>query len=97
MMIVLFRPVRSSHEQVEDFVGDFGVEVAGRLVGDDQRRVGDDGPGDADPLLLPAGELPGPVAHAIRQADQVERRLHLLLAAAPPRAASSSSGSSTFS
>ena len=32
------------------------VEVAGRLVAQEQRRVGDDGAGDADALLLAAGE-----------------------------------------
>src|SRR5262245_4180590 len=41
----------------QDFVRALRVEVAGRLVGDDQGRVSDDGPGNADPLLLPAGEL----------------------------------------
>ena len=52
--------------QVQDFVGRLGVEIAGRLVGDDQRRVGDDGPGDADALLLAAGQLARPMTHAIR-------------------------------
>ena len=60
MMIVLFS-ARAARQQVEDFVGGLRVEVAGRLVGDDQRRVGDDRPGDADALLLAAGELPRPV------------------------------------
>ena len=35
------------------------VEVAGRLVGEDQRRVGDERARDRDPLLLTAGELDG--------------------------------------
>src|SRR6516162_4330491 len=42
-------------EQVQDFLGGAGIEVAGRLVGDDQDRVGDDGAGNADALLLAAG------------------------------------------
>src|SRR3712207_1236567 len=33
------------------------VEVAGRLVRDEYRRLRDEGPGDRDALLLPAGEL----------------------------------------
>ena len=33
------------------------VQARGDLVGDDQRRLQGDGPGDADPLPLPAGEL----------------------------------------
>ena len=46
-------------EQPQDLVGALAVEVAGRLVGDDQVGVGDDRPGDRDALLLTAGELAG--------------------------------------
>ncbi len=35
------------------------MQVAGRLVGEDHRGVGDDGARDADELLLAAGELRG--------------------------------------
>ncbi len=49
------------------------VERAGRLVGQQQHRLGHDRPGDRDPLLLPAGELVGQVAGAVGQADRVER------------------------
>ncbi len=38
-----------------------GVEITGRLVGQQQRRAGDDGAGDCHSLLLAAGELPGSV------------------------------------
>ena len=48
------------------------VEVAGRLVGQDERRVGDQGPGHRDPLLLTAGELAGPVLDPVGEADPVE-------------------------
>ena len=41
-----------------------GVEVAGGLVGQQQRRLADQRPGDRDPLLLTAGQLAGPVARA---------------------------------
>ena len=44
-------------QQVEDLVARLAVEVAGRLVAEQQRRVGDDGARDADALLLAAGEL----------------------------------------
>ena len=37
------------------------VEVAGRLVGEEQRRLGDDRARDRDALLLAAGELAGRV------------------------------------
>src|SRR5690606_4187955 len=39
-------------------------------------RLGDEGPGDAHPLLLPTGELVGPLPHMPREADELERRGH---------------------
>src|SRR5579859_3257717 len=48
------------------------VEVAGRLVGQDQSRVGGDGPGDRRPLLLASGHLVGKVVETIAQADRLE-------------------------
>ena len=45
-------------QQVQDLVARLAVEVAGRLVAQQQGRVGDDRAGDADALLLAAGELP---------------------------------------
>ena len=44
-------------QQVEDLVASLAIEVAGRLVAKEQRRIGHDGAGDADPLLLAAGQL----------------------------------------
>src|SRR5262249_53340933 len=41
-------------EQAENFDGGDAVEIAGRLVGDDQRRVGDQRPRNRDALLLSA-------------------------------------------
>ena len=69
-------------EQVEYLLGGVGVEVPGGLVGHDERRIGDDRPGDPHPLLLAAGELAGTMAEAVGQADQLQRRQHL---AAPLR------------
>ena len=40
--------------------------------------IGDHSAGDADALLLAAGELPRAVAHAIREPHQFEGRFHLL-------------------
>ncbi len=48
-------------EDREHVLGGVRVEVAGRLVGEDQRGVGDDRAGDGDALLLAAGELGGEV------------------------------------
>ena len=56
-------------QQVEDLVAGLAVEVAGRLVAEQQRRVGDDGAGDADALLLAARELARVVVGAVGQAD----------------------------
>src|SRR6202023_968605 len=50
-----------------------GVEVAGRLVGEDQVRIGDQRAGDGDALLLSSGELHGPVVDAVAKANLVER------------------------
>ena len=64
-------------EQVEDLVGRLGVEIPGRLVGDNESRIGDDGAGDADALLLAAGKLARTMLHPVGQADQVEGGFHL--------------------
>ncbi len=84
-------------EQVEDLAGRGAVEVAGRLVGDEEIGVGDDRPGDRDALLLAAGELAGIVVLAPLEPDDPQRRRHVLTPAAAARGGSSSSGSSTFS
>ena len=44
-------------EQLHDFLPLRRVQVAGRLVGQDHRRIRDDGARDADELLLAAREL----------------------------------------
>ena len=60
-------------QQAEHLLGGLAVEVAGRLVADQQRRVGDDRAGDRDALLLAAGQLAGLVRGAIGQAHQLQR------------------------
>ena len=49
------------------------VEVAGRLVGEQQRRAVDQRPGDRDALLLAAGELRRVVVQPVAQADALEQ------------------------
>ena len=46
-------------EQLHDLLGLAGMQIAGGFVGQQQRRLVDDRPGNADQLLLPAGELIG--------------------------------------
>ena len=48
------------------------VEVAGRLVGEDEGGAADEGAGDGDPLLLAAGELVRLVVPPVADADVVE-------------------------
>ena len=50
------------------------VEVAGRLVGEDDRRLADQRPRHRHPLALAAGELGGAVALAVGEADPGQRR-----------------------
>ena len=46
-----------AQQELEDLPADERIEVAGRLVGDDQPRVVDEGAGDRRALLLAAREL----------------------------------------
>ena len=55
-------------EDAQHVAGGLGVQVAGRLVGEQQRRRGDQRPGHRDPLLLAAGELVGLVVGPVGQA-----------------------------
>ena len=64
----------SSPQQGEDIRGRRGVQVAGRLVGEQQVGLGDQGPGDRDPLLLAAGQLARPVLDPVAEANPVQRR-----------------------
>ena len=45
------------------------VEVRGRFVGEQQRRIERERAGDRDALLLAAAQVAGPVGHAVLQAD----------------------------
>ena len=63
----------SSAERRVDLVGGGGVELAGRLVGEEHARpVGERG-AQRDALLLAAGELRGPPVALRREADPLEQ------------------------
>ena len=67
-------------EEVHDFVAGAGVEGAGRLVGEDDGRLVDEGARNGHALLLAAGQLVGPVVNALGQAHGVEGAGGLLAA-----------------
>src|SRR5690606_9778028 len=67
-------------QQAQDLLGRLPVEVAGRLVADQQRRVGDDGARDRHALLLAARQFGRLVRGAVRQAHQLQRALRVALA-----------------
>ena len=57
-----------AHER-EDLRTGGAVEVAGRLVGEDDLRPAGQRTGDGDALLLAARQFAGPVLQAVRQPD----------------------------
>ena len=65
-------------EQPHDALARGRVEVAGRLVGEQDQRPVDEGPGDRHALLLAAGELVREAVLLAGQADEVEHGRHLL-------------------
>ena len=65
-------------QQVQDLVGALAVEVARRLVAQQEGRVGHDRARDRDALLLPARELAREVVHAILEPHDAERGLDAL-------------------
>ena len=83
-------------DQRHDFVGALAVEVAGGLVAEQKRGIGDDGAGNGHALLLSAGELAGKMARRGRAAPRWRARSPRARGAGIGRACVSSSGSSTF-
>jgi hypothetical protein len=56
-------------EQPDDRLAGTAVEVSGGLVGEHDRRVGDQRSSDRHSLALAAGQLAGPVVGALGEAD----------------------------
>ena len=65
--------VRGFAQQADDLVAGLRVQVAGRLVAQDQRRVGDHRPRQRNTLLLAAGKLRRAVLAAIGQTHTGQR------------------------
>lgn len=59
-------------EEREDLVAVPAVEVAGRLVGEEDRGPVDESAGDGSALLLAAGEFAGTVTAALGETDAFE-------------------------
>jgi hypothetical protein len=59
-------------EDLHDLVAHLGVQVAGRLVGQEQLRTPHDRARDGHPLLLPPRELGREVVHARGEAHALE-------------------------
>ena len=60
-----------THE-IHDFQRQIRIEVAGRLIREDDQRLVDQRSGDGDALLLTARELLRICAHAVLQPDPLE-------------------------
>ena len=88
--------VQPAH-QLDDLLGVLAVEVAGRLVGPDDRRVVDERAGDRHALALAAGELVGQVRGALARARPARAPPSALRRASLAGTRATSSGSSTFS
>ena len=73
-------------QERQNLAGRLGVEIAGRLVGEQQRRVGDDRARDGDALLLSARKLPRIVLRRDRRGRRCRAR------SSRGRAAASSTG-----
>jgi hypothetical protein len=59
-------------QQVDDLPSGFPVEVAGRLVGQKQARLGRDGAGERNALLFAARQLRRVMREAMAEPDRVE-------------------------
>ena len=84
-------------EDAHDLGAGVAVEVAGRLVGQDERRARDQRPGDRDALLLAAGELGRLVVEPVAEPDPLERGARRARARSRRETPWYSSGVATFS
>ena len=74
VMSTIVRPAAwSSRRTADDLGAGVAVEVAGRLVGEDERRLGDERAGDRDALLLAARQLGRLVVEPVAEAEPLER------------------------
>ena len=65
-------------EQIPDLLDPRGIKAVGRFVQDQQRRILEQGGGDAEPLLHPKGIGLHRVARSPSQPDPIHRGRHVL-------------------
>src|ERR1051326_9449901 len=70
-------------EQIQNFIPVFPVEIARRLIAEQQRGIGDNSTGDAHTLLLAARELARIMQGAMGKPNHPKGGLHVLLALGP--------------
>ncbi len=85
----------AGEQQIDDLLAGGFVEIAGRLVGDEDRGIGRQRAGQRDALLLAAGQLRRIVMQALAEPDRLPAPAPRALAASAMPA--SSSGTATFS
>ena len=84
-------------EEPQQALGEGGIDIAGRLVGEEELRLGDDGARDRGALLLAARQYGRHDARLLGKPHPFEE-LHDIGAVASPRASPATrSGSATFS
>ncbi len=73
-------PRCSSRKQIHHLLAILRIEVSGRLIRQQDRRITRQRPRHRNALLLTAGELRWIVLDAMRHADPLQRFMHFLLA-----------------
>ena len=77
------RSPRFSAKAPHDFVADLRIQIGGRLVGQDQGRIVDEGPGDRNSLLLATRQGFGQEAESLAKAQVGQERARLDTGGAP--------------
>src|SRR5688500_4974411 len=72
-------------EKFHDLVTGFRVESTGRLIGEQNRRMIYESPGNGNPLALAAGKFIRLVPDAVAEFDRIQRGPRLFLAFARPQ------------
>ena len=59
-------------QEVHDFEGEIGIEIAGRFVRQHERRIVDESARDRNPLLFAAGQIARIGIQAVLETDPLE-------------------------